>query len=286
MLLLVGTACTGYALKTIITHSGIVFINSLLDNRMHMKIIDNAILSSLGLTSGEQKVYMAGLASGTCSSAQLIAFCKLPRPSVLAALKSLTDYGICTSSKRDGRSLLYTMLPPKHLAGYIGKKVRQLDTLAEKLDGAVIAPANTSYFREVSGQEAVQDMLELALRCKNRHWQIIAPRKNALSFMTKDYTTYFKKVRTERQIVSQSLWEQNSAQELLLKDVLMRKPRYVPHEIAVKIPTLQLAFDDCLLIISMDAKSTVPHAMLLQSDAVVTTYKIIFEMAWRSAIKN
>ena len=251
-----------------------------------MKYIDNILLSNLGLTAGEQKVYIAGLANGTCSSAQLIEACKLPRPSVLAALKALTDYGVCVSSRRDGRSLLYTMLPPKHLAGFIGKKVRQLDALAEQLDTAAVVPTNTSYFREVSGQEAVQDMLELALRCKNRHWQIIAPRKNALSFMPKDYTTYFKKVRTERQIVSQSLWEQNSAQELFLKDVLMRKPRYVPNEIATKIPTLQLAFDDCLLIISLDAESKVPHAMLLQSDVVVTTYKIIFEMAWRSAIKN
>jgi len=267
-------------------YSYIVFISNMLDNKLYMKIIDNKILSSLGLTSGEQKVYVAGLAGGTCSSAQLIVACKLPRPSVLAALKSLHDYGICTSSKRDGRSLLYTMLPPKHLAGFIGKQVRQLDTLAEQLDGAVTVPATMSYFREATGHEAVQDMLELALRCKSRHWQIIAPRKNALSFMSADYTTYFKKVRSERQIVSQSLWEQNSAQELLLKDVLMRKPRYVPNDIAAKIPTLQLAFDDCLLIVSIDTASKVPHAILLQNDAMTTTYKIIFEMAWRSAIKN
>ncbi len=251
-----------------------------------MKFIDNTILTSLGLTSGEQKVYLCGLNSGECSSAELISLCKLPRPSVLAALKVLSDYGVCTTTKRDGRSLLYTMLPPEHFAGVIGKKVRQLDALSSQLSSITTTPKLQTYFKEVSGQEAVQDMLELALRCKNRHWQIIAPRKNALSFMPTSYTTYFKKVRTERQIVSQSLWEQSSAQELLLKDVLMRKPRYVPHEIAVNIPALQLAFDDCLLIISMEEKSTVPHAMLLQNDAVVTTYKIIFEMAWRNAIKN
>lgn len=251
-----------------------------------MKYVDNKILTDLGLTNTEQTVYINGLQSGTCSSAELIKLCSMPRPSVLAALKVLVDLGVCTSVKRDGRSLLYTMLPPNHFAGTIGKRVRHLDMLSEQLASISPHTPHQSYFKEVVGQEAVQDMLELALRCKSRHWQIIAPRKNALSFMPTTYTDYFKRVRSDRQIISQSLWEQNSAQELLLKDVLMRKPRYVPHEIAKKIPTLQLAFDDCLLIVGIVTDTKTPYAILLQNEAITTTYRILFEMSWRSAIKN
>lgn len=74
--------------------------------------------------------------------------------------------------------------------------------------------------------------------------------------------------------------------ELMLKDVLMRKPRYVPNEIATKIPTLQIVFDDCLLVVGIETTTKIPYALLLQNEAVTTTYRILFEMSWRGAIKN
>ena len=126
----------------------------------------------------------------------------------------------------------------------------------------------------------VQDMLELALRCKNRTWQIISPYDNALRHMPKEYIEYFKRVRTERQIVSQTLWEsEQKGWGESLQDVLMRKPRRIPKNIAKTIPSLMIAFDDKLLSIEGTTK---PSAVLLSGSASVGTFNIIFELAWRS----
>ncbi len=74
--------------------------------------------------------------------------------------------------------------------------------------------------------------------------------------------------------------------ELHLKDILMRKPRYVPKDIAPRIPTLQLAFDDSLLIIELTSATAQPYALAYSKRSSYQHIRIVFEMAWRSAKKN
>ncbi len=249
-----------------------------------MKIRDNSIstvLGEAGLSHSERQVYIAGAQRISVTSRELIQFLNLPRPTVMAALKTLTDNGLCDTHRLDGRTFSYHMQPLAMLKASVGKRMRQLDELMDRLDGLQIEKGRATAVQESVGQEAVQDMLELALRCKSRKWQIIAPHANALSFMPEQYKSYFKRVRRERQIESQSLWELSSKKEIPLRDVLMRKPRYVPDDLSESIPSLMLAFDDCLLIIDMD-KTMSPSAVLLQNKAITETFQIIFEMAWRS----
>ncbi len=251
-----------------------------------MNNIYNNAFAAVGLTVSDQKVYKVGLDNGVVTSTHLTKLCGLPRPTVMAALGKLVDVGVCSTAKKDGRSLLYEMLPPVYLKAALGKHMRALDVLSTELDTLYEPRTVHTHIKEAYGWEEVQDLIELALRCKKRTWHIIAPQKNALSHMPKEYIAYFKKVRQERQIESQTLWEEVSMKELLLKDILMRKPRYVPSDISPKIPTMQLAFDDCLLIIDISHASTQPYALLVQNSAVAATFRIIFEMAWRSAKKN
>ncbi len=246
-----------------------------------MKILDNSINNALGeagLSPSEQVVYLEGAQAPALSSAELIKRTRLPRPTVLAALKALRGYGLCLTHRRDGRSLVYSMKPASALKPYVGERIRQLDDLMERLD-TIAEPEGALSVQEVHGQQALQDLLELALRCKSRQWQIISPRDNALAHMPKSYIAYFKKVREERQIQSQTLWDvQWRDSKLQLRDVLMRKPRFIPKNVG-QIPTMLLAFDDMLLVVD---GTTNPTAALLQSQPVVTTYKLIFELAWRS----
>jgi hypothetical protein len=251
-----------------------------------MNLIYNNAFAAVGLTKSDQKVYVVGREHGVVSSAQLVSLCRLPRPTVMAALQHLVALGVCVRTKKDGRSMLYEMLPPTFFKGVIGSRIRELDMLSDALDAVAIPPKIKTHTKEAYGWEEVQDLIELALRCKSRTWHIIAPQQNALSHMPKEYVAYFKKVRQERQIESQSLWEEASMKELHLKDILMRKPRYVPKDIAPHIPTLQLAFDDSVLIIELASASAQPYALLIQNAAVTNTFRIVFEMAWRSAKKN
>ena len=99
-----------------------------------MNDIYNTAFTAVGLTASDQKVYKSGLESGTATSAQLTKLCRLPRPTVMAALHRLVAVGICTTAKKDGRSLLYQMLPPAFLKAALGTRMRELDVLADELD--------------------------------------------------------------------------------------------------------------------------------------------------------
>lgn len=248
-----------------------------LDNNIH------SVLGQAGLSQSEQDVYLVGLEAGPSTSAQLIKKTGMPRPTVTAALRVLADNNLCDVRPIDGRSHSYTMLPPTNLKTVIGRRIRQLDEVMDSLDNLQVVNSQNPAVTEARGLDAVQDLLELALRCRSRHWQIISPYDNALRHMPVEYISYFKRIRTTRQIESQTLWEFGSDKmHVSLNDVLMRKPRYVPKEINETIPSLMLCFDDSLLTLNLDKAGNI-SATLLQNSGVAATFRIIFEMAWRSA---
>ncbi len=248
-----------------------------------MNILDNIIgntLGEAGVNQSEVQVYLAGRGI-TSTSAELLARTDMPRPTVMAALKSLQDFGLCTTQRRDGRSLMYTMLPVSNLKKYLGKQARSLDDLMDRIDTLDGEEQPAVSIQQTTDQKVLQDLLELALRCKSRQWHIIAPHDNALSHLPAAYLTYFKRIRKERQIQSETLWEESSSnQQVALADVLMRKPRYVPKELSKNIPSLLLAFDDKLLVVDGTSQ---PSAVLISSASSAETVRILFKMAWRSA---
>lgn len=252
---------------------------------MSMNMPDNTIetlLGEAGVNQSASHVYQAGL-NAARSSAQLLAETGMPRPTLMAALHSLRNYGLCEAHRLDGRSLVYTMLPLANLKAHLGQQIRSIDNIIERLN--TVRESNTGVTVQTStGQQSLQDYLEVALRCKSRKWQIIAPKDNALSHLPTTYLSYFKRVRKERQIQSETLWEaQASDQKIALADILMRKPRYVPQSIRSKIPSMLLAFDDSLLIID---GTTQPSIVLLTGESVVATVGLLFDMAWRFARTN
>lgn len=256
------------------------------DRKLYMKTLDNnihSVLGQAGLSQSEQDVYLAGLKVGPSTSAQLIELTNMPRPTVTAALRVLVDNNLCETKPLDGRSYSYHMLPLANLKAVIGRRIRNLDKVMDSLDGLSVQTAQESAVIEASGEAEVQDLLELALRCRGRYWQVISPYDNALRHMPVEYISYFKRIRAARQIKSQTLWEFGSDKmQVSLNDVLMRKPRYVPRDINETIPSLMLCFDDSLLTLNLDEKGGV-SATLLQNAGTAATFRIIFEMAWRSA---
>ncbi len=58
--------------------------------------------------------------------------------------------------------------------------------LSDALDAVVIPTKTKTHTKEAYGWEDVQDLIELALRCKSRIWHIIAPQQMLLSHMPKN----------------------------------------------------------------------------------------------------
>lgn len=248
-----------------------------------MNISDNSIdtlLGEAGISESEREVYLAGL-SGKHTSAELLKQTGMPRPTLMAALQSLRSFGLCEAHRRDGRSYIYTMLPLSNLKIHLGQQLRSIDNLMDRLDAVSTQTGSGVSIQTGTDQKALQDFLELALHCKSRQWHIIAPRDNALTHLPASYLSYFKRVRKQRQIQSETLWEpKTSSQQVTLADTLMRKPRYVPESIADTIPSMLLAFDDKLLIID---GTTQPSTTLISSQSTTDTFRLLFTMAWRFA---
>ncbi len=245
-----------------------------------MNILDK-LLKKADVSHSERVVYLAGLGK-TMRTADFVREVKLPRSTITNALRGLQDCGLCQAEPLDEKSFVYTMQPVERLNTYLSQKATNLSSLMDEIT-AFQTPADQLHTKTAEGQDNVQAMLELALHCKSRKWQIIATRDNPIKFMPSDYISYFKKTREDRQIESLSLWDETGKRTLGLHDLLMRKPRYVPKDIAGKIPGLLLAFDDSLLLIEGEQN---PSAVLIENKAIADTFRIIFELAWRFVKPN
>lgn len=243
---------------------------------LYMNSLDD-LLDRAGISHSERVVYRAGLGK-PCKTAELVKELKLPRSTIAAAIDSLEAIGLCQADPLDGKTFIYTMLPIKYLNTHLSQSAHSLQTLMNEVS-SFEQPQDTLTTKTATGQEAVQQLIELALQCRTRKWHIIATRENPIKFMSADYTAYFKRVRKERQIASYSLWDSTGKRTLGLQELLMRKPRYVPKSISSRIPGLLLAFDDCLLMIEGEAN---PHAVLVENAAITETFRIMFDMAWHS----
>lgn len=237
------------------------------------------ILDKAGFSPSEQRVYVTGLNNSYLSSTTLVQDTRLPRPTVMAALATLREAGMCTVSERDGRSLLYTMQPLSHLKAYLGRKAREVEAIIHEVD-ALPVKSLPGIQVETGASEELQNFLELALRCTGKQWRIMAPRDNALRHLPAAYVSYFKRVRKVRGISSQTLWEDAYREQTIsLMDTLMRKPRYLPKDIAKTIPAIILSFDDSLLFVN---GTTTPTCSLITNHEVAASFNILFDLGWRS----
>lgn len=242
------------------------------------KTID-ALLETAGLIQSERTMYAAGVRLGRAKSSQLAREVVLPRVTVQLALKGLVEKGICKTYPLNKRSFLYEMLPPAALQPFLRQKIALITTVMDDLS-QVDAHAHVQVtVEQAEGQTGVQGLIERALRCRSREWYIIAPHDNALRYMSPEYIRYFKRVRKERSIQSKTLWEAaRKSDDIGLRDVLMRKPRYMPSSTG-SIPALVVAFDEYVLTIE---GTETPIAVLVHSRSAAQTIMQLFDVAWQA----
>ncbi len=240
-------------------------------NKLHL------ILDRAGLSDSEKTVYITGRELGTSESSLLVSKTRLPRPTVMTALTGLREIGLCLVTKRDGRSLFYTMQPPQALATHLGAKIRSIESVIDTIQ-QLPPEAPPVHAEHKTEQTELIKHLELALQCQSRQWRIIAPKDNALRYLPEPFITHFKATRSRRQIGTQTLWEgAYSKQAISLLDTLMRKPRYLPK--STSIDSMIISFDASLLLIS---GKTNPASVLVHGEDMVMTYNTLFDLAWRS----
>lgn len=247
------------------------------------------LLSEMGLGETEQKLYLAGLQTAEASVNFLVHKTGINRTTAYHALGTLQQKGFLTETKVAGR-LVYRMLPPKELERVLSSRQAQIEAHKhqileiEHLFPVAEVDLQATYIEKFEGTQAVKSAIEKALYCASRNWNIIAPRDNFFNQIDKDYAAYFMETRRSRKISARSLWEPDATNSpnLSLKDLMLRKPRYLPATFTDKFEAVVILFDDKALFLPPFERQT---AVLVHSQDVVGTLNVMFEALWLASDK-
>lgn len=246
-----------------------------------------SILSELGLSRTEIDVYLAGLARPSVGVHELVTVTRIKRPTVYHALETLMQKGL-VSKHGTVRRLEFVMTKPRQFEHLVDREIGKLQERKQKIVSVLpmlearLSPESAKSVRvsQFDGIDGVKTVVEEALYCKSRHWDILAPRKNFFSDFDPAYRRYFLQTREQRGIVARSLWERGTAEHdrlLTADEVAHRNPRYLPESLHGKFESLVILFDDKVAIItSLETHS----AILIESEEVRRLLSAMFDGLW------
>lgn len=247
----------------------------------------NALLRDLGLTNTERTVYVEGLLHASIDVHTLVTRTRIKRPTVYHALETLAQKGL-VSKHGTARKLMFVMTPPDRLRRVVDESIERLEQRKKRIEELVpllrermpSTEANAINVMQFDGIDGVKTVVEEALYCKSRTWDILAPKKNFFSEFDKTYSRYFLTTRRARGITARSLWERGANEEdgkLSLEDVRARNPRYLPKALHGQFESVIILFDQKVAIIS-SLRST--SAILIDSAEVHRLMQTMFNGLW------
>lgn len=246
-------------------------------------------LEEIGLSPSEAVLYLAGLKLGKTGVAGLVSHTGMKRPTAYHALNELVVKGLADETKA-GRELVYVMRPPSDITGYINSKIGDLSAQERKLEQFLplfpaqsMLPDTELSVYQYAGEEGVHRLIDTALYCRSKRWDIIAPKDNFIANSDNAYIQYFKKTRDTQGIASRSLWEEKlTRRDLNLHDIISSKPRYIPKDYRGKFKSMMILFDDSIAMISSYEQQ---EGLLIQSREYRELLTILFEGLWVKAEK-
>lgn len=243
------------------------------------------VLTELGLTLTETRIYLEGIRHASQGAAELARATRIKRPTVYHAIATLMDKGL-VAEKKVGGKLQFIMAPleqTKKLAqrerDTLTKKESELERLIPMFANQLTASGNKPFeVVQYQGIDGVKTVYDIALYAKRPHWDVIAPIDNFLRGAGKEYAEYYLRSRKQHHIVSRTLWETKQRDKKLSKDELReRNPRLMPQSMQGKFTSMIILFDDKVAIIGPWERKT---AMLIVSEEVSQMFQAMFEAIW------
>ncbi len=245
-------------------------------------------LIALGLTKTEASLYLAGLSHESVGVQQLAKETNIKRPTIYHSLHTLLAKGLVEELGRDGR-LEFVMTPPDQLVRLVQKQKENLKHHEAELMKVIpiLRQAKRSASEEIStvhyeGIEGIKTAVDIALYCKSREWDIIAPIKNFFSDFEKEYAEYYMNTRKQRGIVTRTLWEKGMrpGRRLTADEMRQRRPRIMPQSMQGKLKSVLIIFDNKVAIISSLEKLS---ATIITSQETHDMFKAVFEGLWEAS---
>jgi len=244
-------------------------------------------LKTLGLSSTESSLYLTGLSFDSIGVSELVKMSGIQRTTVYHALETLEQKGLVTKKYSGGR-LVFSMAQPQHIKKFIDRNIGELnikkaefEKILPELEKFLPGKVQQTSVQHFQGIEAIKSLVETALYCKNRKWQIIAPINNFFAEFDPTYAQYFMDQRIKNGIIARSLWEDNkNGRALTAEDQKMRNPRILPEVMRGKFRTVVLIFDDKVAFISSIKQLS---GILISSEELHQTMLTIFDGLWAAS---
>lgn len=250
----------------------------------------NKDLENIGLTRTEAQIYLTGLDRNSIGVKELVKETGLKRPTIYHVLETLEQKGL-VSKKSTGARLEFSMSDPKSLSSFLKSKSAKIQQQLKDIDKLIpllqtrrgLAAINKLNIAHYEGIEGIKTVIDEALYCKSKRWDIIAPEKNFFSEFDSEYANYYISQRTNREIISRSLWEKNTVRRVLTREEIeKRNPRFIPKIMEGHFKSVLIIFDNKVAIISSLKEKS---AILITSQEIFDTFSAIFEGLW-SASEN
>jgi len=236
------------------------------------------VLTNVGLTPKESKVYLASLEIGPAPASDIALRAKMNRVSTYDVLKKLLRRGF-VSALVQKRVKTFTATPPELLRQDIRKKYMDLkEALPElhRLQGSTSHP----HIRYYEGLDAVKKIYADTLTAKTEILNY-ADSKSIREFWP-SYDTDYVKERVKRRIYLRGIapLDQHGRQVAAENEKKHREIRLVkagPFSFANEINI----YDDKVAIVSFSQNEVM--GMIIESPEIASTQRAIFMMAWEFA---
>lgn len=233
-------------------------------------------LKSIGLQDKEIAIYLACLELGQESVAAIARKAAVKRPTAYLVLESLRERGLVNTATRGQRTIFGVEAPAK-LLGILRERERSLQTVLpylEALNNRAVAKPRIRFYE---GREGVaQIYAEMMSAPEIRFWGSMASILPGFS----DVIEGFIQISNRRKPRVYDLLTDTPQDRAYAARAIRPgyEVRFFPKEAAVTVDSI-LAGDK----LAMNAFAPEPHGLIIESPAIATSFRSLWELAWRGA---
>ena len=248
------------------------------------------ILEKVGLTRPEREVYLAGLKTGPVLASSLASTVGITRQHIYDILNSLEEKGLVstTGSKYNKR---FQMEDPIQLKNFLERKKRNIEKIEKQVDLLNIELKSAEKIEKGAPQinfyddiEGIKNIWERSFNCKEDEILSIAPIKDIVETLGRDFVEYYLENRLKKNKVSRTLRvkpKEVTDDWFNLHSEQKRLVKFLPQNI--NISSTFLVYDDTVSIISSKKEN---FGFTLKSEELAQSIKAIFEALWTKADKS
>lgn len=237
-------------------------------------------LSGIGFSENEARVYLAALELGPSAIWDIAKKSGVKRPTCYVILDELTFRGY--ASKQTGnRSALYSVISPTQLLKRVQVRQERLATHMRELQGLASTSANKPTVRLLEGIEGVKQAYRATLDVPKGSEILIYGTIDVLQHLS-DFIPEYINTRVHAKLRARAILPDTSENRGVVAqdNTELRSTRFLPaNEFN---PTLEINIIGSLVIYIAHSERE-PFATIVESDAIATVQRQIFEQSWRYA---